>query len=51
LSDRIDYWAQVIERWIQDIDQGMGEAAEGAVLADPPDSAPEPTREATPDAG
>ena len=48
LKDRVADWIQVIDRWIQDIDRGMGGAAEGADPTEMPDSAPEPTSTISP---
>jgi hypothetical protein len=44
----IDHWVQVINRWVQDVDQGMGGAADGADPAEMLDSAPEPAPSTTP---
>ncbi|HET6311467.1 MAG TPA: hypothetical protein VFH00_10760 [Candidatus Nitrosotalea sp.] len=48
LKNRIDHWLQVIDRWVQDLDQRMGGAAEGADPAEMPGSAPEPAHTTTP---
>jgi hypothetical protein len=49
LKDLIDHWVHAIGSWVQDFDQGLGGAADGAGPAAMLDSAPEPTR-ATPPA-
>jgi hypothetical protein len=41
LKDLVEYWVQVIDRWVQQIDQGMGGTADGADPAALPDAAPE----------
>lgn len=41
LKDSIEHWLQVIDRWVQQIDQGMGGSAEDADPAMTPGLAPE----------
>jgi hypothetical protein len=41
LKDLIEHWVQVIDSWVQHIDQGMGGTADGAAPAISPDTAPE----------
>jgi hypothetical protein len=48
LKSLIDHWIHVIDRWVQNLDQGMGGTADGADPAVTPDPAPEPTRESPP---
>ena len=48
LKSLIDHWVNVIDSWVQNIDQGMGGAAGGADPAETPDPAPEPTHPGPP---
>ena len=41
LSDLVDHWVQVIDCWVQHMDQGMGGTTDGADPAATPDAAPE----------
>jgi hypothetical protein len=41
MKDLVDHWVQVIDRWIADVDQGMGGTTDGADPALAPDPAPE----------
>ena len=41
LENPVDHWVQVIDGWVQHIDQGMGGTADGADPATAPDAAPE----------
>jgi hypothetical protein len=41
LNERVAHWVQVIDRWVERIDQGMGGTTDGADPAVAPVSAPE----------
>jgi hypothetical protein len=41
LKDLIEHWVQVIDGWVQHIDQGMGGTADGTGPAMTPDPSPE----------
>ena len=41
LKELVDHWVQVIDGWVERIDQGMGGTADGADPAVVPDAAPE----------
>jgi hypothetical protein len=55
LKVTIDDWIQVIDGWVQDLDQRMGGTARGAdpdeIGSTPTDSAPRPAFELPPVAG
>jgi hypothetical protein len=54
LKELIEHWIQVIDGWVQDLDQRMGGTAVGAdpeVDGSPPDPAPRPAPQAPPVVG
>ena len=54
LKELIEHWIQVIDGWVQDLDQRMGGTAAGADPegdGSPPDPAPRPAPQAPPVVG